>query len=79
MSTAAVRAKKVNPAKPNLPPVQATMRAAAIDHYGSPDVLALHEVLVPEIGPKEVLIAVHTAESAVRTAISATAGTPAAV
>jgi|ERR1700730_13274905 len=61
MSTATVRARKSSRAKPNLPPVPSTMRAAAIDHYGSPDVLALHELPVPEIGPKEVLLAVHTA------------------
>jgi hypothetical protein len=43
MSTATVRAKKVSPGKSALPPVPATMRAAAIDHYGGPDVLALHD------------------------------------
>ena len=41
--------------------VPTTMRAAAIDHYGGPDVLTLHELPVPEPGIKEVLIAVHTA------------------
>ena len=38
--------------------VPTTMRAAAIDHYGGPDVLTLHELPVPEPGIKEVLIAV---------------------
>jgi len=38
-----------------------TMRAAAIDHYGGPEVLTLHELAVPKPGVKEVLIAVHTA------------------
>jgi NADPH:quinone reductase-like Zn-dependent oxidoreductase len=38
-----------------------TMRAAAIDHYGGPEVLTLHELPVPEVSVKEVLIAVHTA------------------
>ena len=42
-------------------PLPGTMRAAAIDHYGGPAVLALHELPVPEPGVKEVLIAVHTA------------------
>jgi NADPH:quinone reductase len=41
--------------------VPATMRAAAIDHYGGPEVLTLHELPVPKVGAKEVLIAVHTA------------------
>ena len=37
------------------------MRAAALDRFGGPDVLALHVVPVPELDPSEVLIAVHTA------------------
>jgi NADPH:quinone reductase-like Zn-dependent oxidoreductase len=37
------------------------MRAAAIDRFGDPEVLKIHELPVPEIGPAEVLIAVHTA------------------
>lgn len=37
------------------------MRAAAIDRVGGPEVLTLHELPVPEIGPTEVLIALHTA------------------
>lgn len=41
--------------------VPSTMRAAAIDHYGGPEVLTPHELPVPELGVKEVLIAVHTA------------------
>jgi len=41
--------------------VPTTMRAAAIDHYGGPEVLTVHELPVPELGVKEVLIAVHTA------------------
>ena len=42
-------------------PVPRTMRAAAIDHGGGPDVLLLHTLPVPEVGANEVLIAVDTA------------------
>src|SRR5438552_18040286 len=38
-----------------------TMNAAAIDRFGGPDVLTLHRLPVPEIGPDEVLIRVDTA------------------
>ncbi len=41
--------------------VPATMRAAAIDRFGGPEVLTLHIMPVPEVGPSEVLIAIHTA------------------
>ena len=37
------------------------MRAAALDRFGKPKVLRLHVLPVPEVGPSEVLIAVHTA------------------
>lgn len=37
------------------------MRAAAIDRFGGPEVLTMHEVPVPELDPNEALIAVHTA------------------
>lgn len=37
------------------------MRAAALDRFGGPEVLTLHELPVPELEPNEVLIAVHTA------------------
>jgi NADPH:quinone reductase len=37
------------------------MKAAAIDQFGPPSVLTLHELPVPRIGPSEVLIAVHAA------------------
>jgi NADPH2:quinone reductase len=43
---------------PNVPP---TMRAAAIDRFGGPEVLKLHILPLPGVGPGEVLIAVHTA------------------
>src|SRR4051794_9816314 len=38
-----------------------TMKAAAIDRFGPPSVLKLHELPVPEPGPNEVLIALHGA------------------
>lgn len=41
--------------------VPQTMRAAAIDRFGGPEVLKLRVVPVPKIGPREVLIAVDTA------------------
>ncbi|HXY95986.1 MAG TPA: NADP-dependent oxidoreductase [Steroidobacteraceae bacterium] len=41
--------------------VPATMRAAAIDRKGGPEVLTLHQLPVPKPGPGEVLIALDTA------------------
>jgi NADPH:quinone reductase-like Zn-dependent oxidoreductase len=41
--------------------IPATMRAAAADRFGEPDVLRLHILPVPEIDASEVLIATHTA------------------
>jgi NADPH2:quinone reductase len=41
--------------------VMPTMRAAAIDRFGGPEVLTLHLLPVPALDPGEVLIAVHTA------------------
>jgi NADPH:quinone reductase-like Zn-dependent oxidoreductase len=38
-----------------------TMRAAAIDRFGKPDVLTVHELPVPEIDEREVLIALDAA------------------
>ncbi len=40
---------------------QGTMRAAAIDRFGRPQVLTLHQLPVPSIGANEVLIGVDTA------------------
>ena len=37
------------------------MRAAAIDRFGGPRRLSLHELPVPSVGPREVLIALDTA------------------
>lgn len=38
-----------------------TMKAAAIDRFGPPEVIKLHEVPMPEIAPHEVLIALYGA------------------
>ena len=40
--------------------IPATMRAAAIDRFGGPEVITLHTLPVPEIDERGVLIAVHT-------------------
>src|ERR1700745_1063621 len=42
-------------------PLPATMRAAALDHGGGPEVLGLHTLPTPTAGPQEVLIALDTA------------------
>ncbi|MGD9765872.1 MAG: NADP-dependent oxidoreductase [Candidatus Binatia bacterium] len=44
-----------------MPAIPKTMRAAAIERFGGPEVLALHELPVPEVDASEVLIKVHTA------------------
>jgi NADPH:quinone reductase-like Zn-dependent oxidoreductase len=41
--------------------VPTTMRASAIDRFGPPSVLKIHELPVPRVGAREVLIAVDTA------------------
>ena len=41
--------------------IPATMRAVAIDRHGPSAVLKLRELPVPSLGPRDVLIAVHTA------------------
>jgi NADPH:quinone reductase len=51
------RRKKV--AKPKSP--QPMMKAAAIDKFGPPEVLTVHAIPIPKMGPKEVLIALHAA------------------
>ena len=38
----------------------ATMRAAAIDRFGGPEVVTLHTLPVPDVDPGQVLVAVHT-------------------
>jgi len=44
--------------KPSIP---STMRAAALDRFGGPEVLTLHELPIPTLEANEILIAVHTA------------------
>lgn len=41
--------------------IPATMKAVAVDRFGPPSALKLHEVPVPKPRPHEVLIAIHTA------------------
>lgn len=41
--------------------VPSTMKAAAIDRFGPPSVLKLHELPTPEPEPDQILIALHTA------------------
>ena len=50
-----MRAKKGRAAIP------ATMKAAAMDRFGPPSVLKVHTLQVPVPGPREVLIALHSA------------------
>jgi NADPH:quinone reductase len=38
-----------------------TMKAAAVDRFGPPEVLSLHTVPIPQPGPSEVLVALHAA------------------
>lgn len=43
------------------PAIPTTMKAAAIDHFGGPELLSIHDVPVPEVGPGEILIHVECA------------------
>ena len=43
------------------PAIPASMKAAAIDRFGPPSTLTLHDVPVPTPGPHEVLVAIETA------------------
>lgn len=52
--------KKPSPVRAKNAPT-ATMKAAAIDRYGPPDVLTIHTVPVPKVGPKDVLISLLAA------------------
>jgi NADPH:quinone reductase-like Zn-dependent oxidoreductase len=49
----------------DLPPVPDTMRAAAFDKGGGPEVLSIHTLPVPKLNAGEVLVAVHGAGVAV--------------
>jgi NADPH2:quinone reductase len=60
-STKIVRTKRKSPPRTTQTRAPAVMRAVALDRYGGPEVLTLHDLPVPEPGPREVLIAVHTA------------------
>ena len=51
-------AKSAREARQSIP---STMRAAAIDKFGPPEVLKIHNLPVPKVAPKEVLIAVQAA------------------
>jgi NADPH2:quinone reductase len=42
-------------------PLLGTMKAAAMDRFGPPEVLTLHTLPIPQPGPGEVLIALHSA------------------
>jgi NADPH2:quinone reductase len=42
-------------------PQQKTMRAAALDGFGGPEMITLHTLSIPEVGPDEVLIRVAAA------------------
>jgi NADPH:quinone reductase-like Zn-dependent oxidoreductase len=54
------KASKKRVTKPKKAPV-ATMKAAAFDRYGPPEVLTIHTVPVPTMGPKDVLISLLAA------------------
>ncbi len=62
---AAARAKnrrtRVRTARTRDSAVPKTMRAAAINRFGGPEVLSIHTLPTPKIGPREVLIALETA------------------
>jgi NADPH:quinone reductase-like Zn-dependent oxidoreductase len=54
--------KRRQPARATTAPLRKpTMKAVALDRFGPPSVLTLHELPVPEPGPGEVLIALHAA------------------
>ena len=42
-------------------PIPSSMRAAAVDRFGPPSAITLHTLPVPKPGPREILIAIHTA------------------
>ncbi len=44
-----------------LHPLPTTMRAVVQDRYGPPEVMALRQLPLPEVGPRDVLVRVHAA------------------
>jgi NADPH:quinone reductase len=56
--SSATRPTLADPARSDLPK---SMRAAAIDHPGGPEVLTIHTLPLPQFGAQDVLIAVRTA------------------
>jgi NADPH2:quinone reductase len=52
-------ARKLNRARPDLIPT--SMKAAAIDRFGSASAITLHRLPVPQPGPRDILIALHAA------------------
>jgi NADPH:quinone reductase len=63
VKTYAIKLRERKQSKPQAKKISipATMRAAAIDRFGGPKVLAIHELPVPVPASNEVLIALHTA------------------
>ena len=59
--TAAVFAATATVTRAANPDLPKTMRAAAIDRAGGPEVLTMHKLALPQVGADDVLIAVHTA------------------
>ena len=57
----ATETKKKNSAVKTVETIPETMRAAAIDRFGGPDVLSLHKLKVPKLDHGEVLIEIDTA------------------
>jgi NADPH:quinone reductase-like Zn-dependent oxidoreductase len=57
---ATARKRKPSSVRAKKAPV-ATMKAAAMDRYGPPDVLTIHTIPVPKMGPKDVLISLLAA------------------
>jgi len=54
------RKRKLSPARAKKAPVP-TMKAAAIDKTGPPEVLTIHTLPIPRVGPKDVLISLLAA------------------
>lgn len=52
---------KIQPARRAAAPRQKTMRAAALDRFGGPELLTVHTLPMPEVGPDEILIRVQAA------------------